>query len=158
VASPAAARRVAHARPLHRRRPRRPGRGAGLDAAAVWRTDEVTPLAPHPNDPASRIEPAGRESFTTFALHIPPGTPNGLVEDTLAAERRNSAEQGALGHLVRLWKLPDGHSLGLWQSRDAEELRAILAALPLAAWLTIETTPLDRHPNDPARASVAVSG
>src|SRR5690348_2242274 len=81
----ARARKLAEAGHLLRlwRPPLRPGewRTLGLFTAAgpddleealasmplrVWRTDEVTPLAPHPNDPASRIEPAGRESFTTF--------------------------------------------------------------------------------------------
>src|ERR1700694_487575 len=49
----------------------------------VWRTDEVTPLSRHPNDPAQKAEksrsPApeagGSEFLTTFTVTIPAGTP-----------------------------------------------------------------------------------
>ena len=43
----------------------------------VWRTDEVTPLSPHPNDPAHRRpeqEPKAAEFLMTFTLTVPPGT------------------------------------------------------------------------------------
>jgi muconolactone delta-isomerase len=29
-------------------------------------------------------------------------------------------------------------------------MNAILASLPLSAWMTVNTTPLTRHPSDPA--------
>src|SRR5215813_11805932 len=42
----------------------------------VWRTDEVTPLSPHPNDPAlPPKEGATAEFLTTFTVGIPQGTP-----------------------------------------------------------------------------------
>jgi muconolactone delta-isomerase len=45
----------------------------------VWRTDEVTPLSPHPNDPAGRTEPApgtgDREFLITFTVAVPADTP-----------------------------------------------------------------------------------
>jgi muconolactone D-isomerase len=67
------------------RPPLRPGewRSLGLFAAAdgsqieevlssmplrVWRTDEVMPLARHPNDPALAARNAGAEFLTTFAV------------------------------------------------------------------------------------------
>ncbi|EUA15374.1 muconolactone delta-isomerase family protein [Mycobacterium kansasii 732] len=37
-------------------------------------------------------------------------------------------------------------------ARDPGELMAILESLPLSGWMTIETTPLSSHPNDPIRA------
>ena len=43
----------------------------------VWRTDEVTPLSPHPNDPsptAASSAIAGAEFLVTFTLAVPPGT------------------------------------------------------------------------------------
>ena len=77
------------------RPPLRPGewRTFGLFAAAggdelervlasmplrVWRTDQVTPLAPHPNDPGPGRAPAmgGGEFFTYFTRAVPP---DGLV-------------------------------------------------------------------------------
>jgi muconolactone delta-isomerase len=54
-------------------------------------------------------------------------------------------------HLLRLWALPGQRwALGLWRAQDAAEMRAILVSLPLAAWLTVETTPLTADPNGPA--------
>jgi muconolactone delta-isomerase len=31
-------------------------------------------------------------------------------------------------------------------------MQAILKSLPLDAWMTVQTTPLTRHPSDPAAA------
>jgi muconolactone delta-isomerase len=126
----------------------------------VWRSDEVTPLAPHPNDPAPDADgsgPAapgagGSEFLTTLALSVPAGTPDEAVDAALAGEAARAAELGRQGHLQRLWRLPgEGNALGLWTSRDAAELDAVLASLPLFAWLSIRTTPLAPHPSDPAR-------
>jgi len=36
------------------------------------------------------------------------------------------------------------------QARGAAQMQAILQALPLAPWLTVDTTPLSPHPSDPA--------
>src|SRR6516164_9735471 len=77
------------------RPPLRPGewRTLGLFAAAdagqleevlasmplrVWRTDEVTPLSPHPNDPAlaaTKGADGSTEFLTTFTISVPEGTP-----------------------------------------------------------------------------------
>jgi muconolactone delta-isomerase len=119
----------------------------------VWRTDEVTPLSPHPNDPprtaASSAGPA-TEFLVTFTVAVPPGTARQTVEDTQAREAQAADDLARQGHLRRLWTLPDGRALGLYQARDAAEMQAILAALPLAAWMTVDTTPLSPHPSDPA--------
>src|SRR5215831_4470393 len=41
----------------------------------VWRTDEVTPLSPHRNDPGPGrdLQETGAEFLTTFTAAIPPG-------------------------------------------------------------------------------------
>jgi muconolactone delta-isomerase len=122
----------------------------------IWRTDEVTPLSPHANDPVSWTEPDenAREFFTIFTLRVPEGTPWEMVEDTKEREAHRAAELGAQGHLVRLWRLPgEDRALGLWRAHDDAQLRTILTDLPLAAWMTVETTPLDRHPSDPVTFS-----
>jgi muconolactone delta-isomerase len=119
----------------------------------VWRTDEVTPLARHPNDPVLEASPDGNEFLTTFTVAIPAGAPAQTVEDTRAREAERAYELAGQGHLLRLWALPgEGRSLGLWQARDAAEMQAILKSLPLDAWMTVQTTPLTRHPSDPATA------
>jgi muconolactone delta-isomerase len=126
----------------------------------VWRTDEVTPLSPHPNDPASPEPPqaGSRESamefLTTFTVTIPDGTPSPTVDDIEAREAQRAYELAEQGHLLRLWMLPGAarmsRALGLWRAQDAAEMRAMLASLPLDVWMTVETTPLSQHPNDPS--------
>jgi muconolactone delta-isomerase len=128
----------------------------------VWRSDEVTELAHHPNDPVPAAQrpprpPAagtGSEFFTTFVVAIPDGTPARAVAEAKAGEAGRTRELAEQGHLVRLWLLSawaDGsHALGLWRGRDTAEIRAILDSLPMAPWLTEEITPLVPHPSDPA--------
>jgi muconolactone delta-isomerase len=143
------------------RPPLQPGewRSLGLFAAddgdelRVWRTDEVTPLSRHPNDPALAASPGGTEFLTAFTVIIPAGTPARTIEDTKAREAERAYELAGQGHLLRLWTLPgEGRSLGLWRAQDAAGMQAILESLPLDAWMTAQTTPLTRHPSDPATA------
>ncbi len=117
----------------------------------VWRTDEVTPLSPHPNDAAQAPQPGVQEFLTTFSITIPAGTPDQLVEETDAREAARAKELAGQGHLLRLWRLPgEGRALGLWQAQDPAQMQAILKSLPLDAWMAVQTTPLTPHPSDPA--------
>ena len=43
-------------------------------------------------------------------------------------------------------------ALGLWRARDAAEMQAILQSPPPYPRMTVQTTPLTRHPSDPAIA------
>jgi muconolactone delta-isomerase len=153
------------------RPPLRPGewRSLGLFAAAddtrleqvlagmplrVWRTDEVTPLSPHPNDPGLPAKTGAAEFLTTFTTVVPAGTPVETVKDTEAREAARAKELAGQGHLLRLWRLPgDGRALGLWRAGDSAEMQTILKSLPLDAWMTEETTPLTPHPSDPGLAA-----
>lgn len=133
----------------------------------VWRTDEVTPLAPHPNDPAPDATPAGQagpagpagpegqEFLTYFTFTVPDGTPDETVSAAEAREAERTYELAAEGHLGRLWRLPAGptDALGLWRARNASQLQAIMESLPEYEWLAIQTTPLTPHPSDPALAA-----
>ena len=119
----------------------------------VWRTDEVTPLSPHPNDPPHALANSAvtaTEFLVAFTLAVPPGTGGQTVEDTKAREAQAAHDLAAQGHLLRLWTLSDGRAVGLYQARDAAQMHAILEALPLAPWMTVDTTPLSPHPSDPA--------
>jgi muconolactone delta-isomerase len=119
----------------------------------VWRSDEVTPLSPHPNDPPATTAGSavtGTEFLVTFTVAVPPGTAAQAVEDAKAREAQAAHDLAVQGHLLRLWTLPDGRALGLYQARDAAQMQAILQALPLAPWMTEDTTPLSPHPSDPA--------
>ena len=153
------------------RPPLRPGewRTLGLFAAAsdgqleevlasmplrVWRTDEVTALSPHPNDPGPAPGGPGAEFLTTFAIAIPEDTARDAVADAESREAERAKELAGQGHLRRLWTLPgDGHALGLWQAASPAEMQAILRSLPLDPWMTVQTTPLSPHPSDPAQTS-----
>jgi muconolactone delta-isomerase len=118
----------------------------------VWRTDEVTALSPHPNDPGLAAGAPGSEFLTTFVTEVPEGTPGRTVEETEAREAERAKELAGQGHLRRLWKLPGrGRALGLWQAAGPAELQAILRSLPLDPWMTVQTTPLTLHPSDPAQ-------
>ncbi|MFE7505520.1 muconolactone Delta-isomerase family protein [Promicromonospora sp. NPDC057488] len=119
----------------------------------VWRTDEVTPLGAHPNDPGAGTVPpvpGTTEHLVTFTLDVPAGASPDTVAERTAGEARRTRELAAQGRLVRLWSLPTpGQALGLWQHADVDELYDDLRSLPLAAWLTVETVPLTPHPSDP---------
>jgi muconolactone delta-isomerase len=150
------------------RPPLRPGewRTLGLFAAAddgqleevlasmplrVWRTDEVTPLSPHPNDPGLPAGTGGQEFLTTFAITVPAGTPAQAVADTEAREAARASELAGQGYLRRLWALPgEGRALGLWRASGPPEIQEMLRSLPLDEWMTVDTTPLSPHPSDPA--------
>ena len=120
----------------------------------IWRTDEVAALDPHSNDPQtpSPARDGASEFFTWFTFELPDGVDQAEVDRARAAEAVRAREHAAAGHLHRIWKVPSaGRALGLWQARDAGELRGILDGLPLAPWLDVEIVPLTGHPNDPAR-------
>jgi len=123
----------------------------------VWRTDAVTPLSPHPNDP---IASAGRqpvEFLTTLTLTVPDGTAQETVDDLKAREAVRARELAEQGRLVRLWTPPNQpgqwRTLGLWSARDTADLTATLESLPLHVWMTVEATPLTPHPSDPVRGT-----
>jgi len=153
------------------RPPLRPGewRTLGLFAAAdagqleqvlasmplrVWRTDEVTALSPHPNDPGLGAGAPGAEFLTTFAVAVPEGTPGQTVTDTEASEAARARELAAQGLLQRLCRLPGrSRALGLWRARDGAQMQATIESLPMNRWMTVKITPLTPHPSDPAQAT-----
>ena len=120
----------------------------------VWRTDEVTPLAPHANDPGPEHghTDRGSEYLVTFQVSIPAGTSAKEENDAEAQEAQRARELAEQGDLVRLWKLGEGTTLGLWQADGPSQLDRLLHVLPLSlkGWMTFTATPLTRHPNDPA--------
>ncbi|HTY30717.1 muconolactone Delta-isomerase family protein [Mycobacterium sp.] len=125
----------------------------------VWRTDEVTALTAHPNDPAGRAEQGpGRatEFLTTITVDVPKGVRREVVDDAVSREAERARELAEKGHLERLWMLVSERGelreLGLWRAPDAQGMTAILESRPLHPWISVETTPLTAHPSDPAGA------
>ena len=125
----------------------------------VWRTDAVTPLLPHPNDPVASGGRERIEFLTTLKLTVPDGTAQETVDDLKAREAVRARELAEQGRLVRLWTPPNQpdqwRTLGLWSARDAADLTATLESLPLYEWMTVEATPLTPHPSDPVRGTGA---
>jgi muconolactone delta-isomerase len=125
----------------------------------VWRSDKVTPLWPHPNDPGRADRgPFGPEYLVLLTIIVPPGTAGGTVDEVTAAEAGRARQLAAQGHLARLWGLTGGPGpsqvLGLWRARGPAELQTVLESLPVYPWTTSEVTPLSPHPSDPV-ASMA---
>jgi muconolactone delta-isomerase len=125
----------------------------------VWRTDAVTPLSRHPNDPVASGGREGVEFLTTLTLTVPEGTAQETVDDLKAREAVRARELGEQGRLVRLWTPPNQpdqwRTLGLWSARDAADLTATLESLALYPWMTVEATRLTPHPSDPVRGTGA---
>jgi muconolactone delta-isomerase len=129
----------------------------------VWRTDEVTALGRHPNDPgaprdqAAGERPPGTQYLTVFTVVFPDGTPAEVVEEATRGEARSARQFGEQGHLIRLWALPSDHdarrALGLWRAEDDAQLTRMLESLPLGPWMTVQTTPLTPHPSDPGAST-----
>jgi muconolactone delta-isomerase len=98
----------------------------------IWRSDEVTPLSAHPNDPMPAGMTAdsfdGSEFLIAMTITVPPGTPAAVADDTMAREALRARELAGQGHLLRLWALPGKpgrrRTLGLCRARDAAEMAA----------------------------------
>jgi muconolactone delta-isomerase len=119
----------------------------------VWRTDVATPLLPHPNDPRNSKGTESAEFLTTLTVNVPAGTPDAAVDDLKTREAIRARELADEGRLVRLWtpanQPAQWRTLGLWSAGDSAGLTATLESLPLHVWMTVDTTPLSPHPNDP---------
>lgn len=98
-----------------------------------------------------------REFLVEITTDIPEGTDPAEVDRRRAAEAVRAAELAATGHLVRLWR-PVGElrSIGLWRAADEAELQAkVIGTLPMHPWMTAVVTPVQSHPNDPAKNAPA---
>jgi muconolactone delta-isomerase len=119
----------------------------------IWRSDEVLALAAHPNDPPHSQPTKGNEFLVDFIVTIPGDADPAEVIKIQAEEASRIGELAEQGHLIRLWMLPptptSWRALGLWQAADEAELQRFLKSLPMDRWMTTESRPLSRHPNDP---------
>jgi muconolactone delta-isomerase len=95
------------------------------------------------------------EFLVEFEVDIPKGTPVSEVNNRQDSEASAAAELAGEGHLLRLWKrlLASGETktLGIYRAESEVELDSLLGGLPLSDWMHVTVTPLDSHPNDPAR-------
>lgn len=93
------------------------------------------------------------EFLVDMRTTVPPGTPDETVADTRRREGARTGELAAQGHILRLWKPPEGpgewHTIGLFAAADEAELRQVLESMPLHAWMALTVTPVKPHPSDP---------
>ncbi len=128
----------------------------------TWRTDAVTPLMVHPDDPPNSIHGSAIEFLITMSITVPRGTAQNVTAETMARESERARQLAAQGHLIRLWSMScEGcppRTLGLWSADDLAQISATVRALPLSPWMKAVITPLSAHPNDPAPRSTAAKG
>lgn len=116
----------------------------------IWRTDVVTPLLPHPNDPGPTgmsLSGGWGESLTTFTDSVPMGAPMTPLEDIGGLHVGEPSEQAFLARLW--WERRPSIVLALWRAHTTTDLEAALRSLPLPESTSVETTPLSPHPSDP---------
>jgi muconolactone D-isomerase len=64
-------------------------------------------------------------------------------------EREYAMKLRTEGFLLKLWRVPGTtDAIGLWEARDATELHALLADLPMFRWLQITVESLAEHPQE----------
>ena len=94
------------------------------------------------------------EFLTNVTIVVPEGTLDATVENTQKPEAVRAAELPAQGHLLRLWRPPllprESQISGPCRAADEQQLRDIIASLPLRIWVTVEVTLLTAHCSDPA--------
>lgn len=95
------------------------------------------------------------EFLVEIEIAPPPDLEAGELERLRARERVRAGELAQAGHLIRLWRtaadLEAGRwaNLGLWRADDEQQLRTLLASLPLAPYMAPRVTVLVAHPSDP---------
>lgn len=89
-------------------------------------------------------------------MAVPADAAQDRVDRLWAEEAERIRQLAQDDHLIRLWQLQPSaahpgiiSALSLCRAADAAEIQETLRALPLRPWLTVEVTPLTRHPSDP---------
>jgi muconolactone D-isomerase len=97
------------------------------------------------------------EYLVDMVTTVPAGTTEEAVADVRAHEAARSQELAAAGHLLRLWRPPlapgEWRTWGLFRADSEDQLRGVLASMPLHVWRADTITPLSPHPSDPALAA-----
>jgi muconolactone D-isomerase len=101
------------------------------------------------------------EYLIDFRIAIPDDATPEERKERLDGEVTRVAELAEQGHAFRVWRpLPQPEDgtiwvYGLYAADSDAEMREILDSLPLRPWMEVSLTPLQEHPNDPARRRAA---
>jgi muconolactone D-isomerase len=85
----------------------------------------------------------------TMHVDLPPDLDPAVRADTLAREKAYSQELQRAGKWPHIWRIAGRYSnLSILDVAGNDELHELLWNLPLFPYMTIEVTPLARHPSD----------
>ncbi|GAA4382580.1 muconolactone Delta-isomerase [Tsukamurella soli] len=80
---------------------------------------------------------------------IPDGVDPSVRDETIARERAYSQELQRTGEWKHIWRCAGQYSnISILDVADNERLHEILWGLPLFKWMTVDVTPLAKHPSD----------
>jgi muconolactone D-isomerase len=97
------------------------------------------------------------EYLIDFRIAIPEDATAQERAERMEGEVTRVAQLAEQGHALRVWRPlpePDDGTLwvyGLYRADSDGEMWEILDSLPLRPWMEMSVTPLQEHPNDPAR-------
>jgi muconolactone D-isomerase len=79
--------------------------------------------------------------------NFPPDMAETQCDALLAAEAERGSELLQAGTIQAIWRLPGRlANVGIWDTPTTDALHEALVSLPLARWMTVDVTPLARHP------------
>ncbi|AFK72716.1 muconolactone Delta-isomerase [Pseudomonas fulva] len=81
-------------------------------------------------------------------VNIPRDIPLETVEAIKAAEKKRATELQEAGKWPHLWRIVGQYSnISIIDVESNDELHALLSSLPLFPFMTIQVTPLAKHPS-----------
>jgi muconolactone D-isomerase len=81
-------------------------------------------------------------------VNIPRDIPADTVEAIKAAEKKRATELQEAGKWPHLWRIVGQYSnISILDVASNDELHALLSSLPLFPYMTIQVTPLAKHPS-----------
>lgn len=84
----------------------------------------------------------------TMEVRLPPDMPAAQADDLKAREKAMAQELQRQGKWRHLWRVAGRYAnVSVFDVADADELHALLSALPLFPFMDIRVTALARHPS-----------
>ncbi|HCS43044.1 muconolactone Delta-isomerase [Pseudomonas fluorescens] len=81
-------------------------------------------------------------------VNIPRDIPADTVEAIKVAEKKRATELQEAGKWPHLWRIVGQYSnISILDVASNDELHALLSSLPLFPYMTIQVTPLAKHPS-----------
>lgn len=81
-------------------------------------------------------------------VRLPPDMPTEQADDLKTREKVLAQKLQREGKWLHLWRVPGRYAnISILDVADADELHALLSALPLFPYLDIVVTPLAKHPS-----------